>query len=235
MKYLISLYIWIVGLLFIGMMLIIGILLSYFLPKKSVDRFVKWACRFSLKLMLVRIETEGEENLDPDKTYLFMANHVSLFDVPVLEGYIPHFVRAIEADRQFKWPVYGYAVRRFGNIPINRKNIHASIQSMKKAEDWLKAGNSLIIMPEAHRTTDGKMRSFKKLPFHVAKQAGISIAPIGLSGLYHLKARHSWLIRPTRVLIKFGSPVPAETVNRLSEVDLRDHVREKISALIERP
>jgi 1-acyl-sn-glycerol-3-phosphate acyltransferase len=234
-KILISIYIWTIGLVSIGLMLIIGIVLSYFLSQKAVDRFIKFGCRLSLKLMLIRVETAGEEYIKPAQTYLFMANHVSLFDVPVLEGYIPQFFRAIEADRQFKWPIYGFAVRRLGNIPISRESIHASIRSMKKAVQWLKLGNSLMILPEGHRTLDGKLGPFKKLPFHVAKQADVEILPIGTSGLFHLKAKKTWIIRPTRVTVKIGPSIPLNSVRDLSETELRDHVREKIEQLIERP
>lgn len=107
-----------------------------------------------------------------------MSNHASLFDIPLLEAYIPTFVRGVEALRQFKWRVYGWAIRRVGNIPIDRKNIHASIKSMKKTEKILKKGQSIVILPEGHRTLDGNLGQFKKLPFHLAKQAGVPIIPI---------------------------------------------------------
>jgi 1-acyl-sn-glycerol-3-phosphate acyltransferase len=235
MKYLISLYIWIIGFLSIGITLIIGIIISFFLPGKTVDQFVKAGCRVCLWLMCVRVDTEGKENIKSEKTYLFMSNHVSLFDVPVLEGYIPKYARGIEADRQFKWPVYGWAVRRFGNIPISRENIHASISSMKLAAEKLKSRLSIIVLPEGHRAPDGIMGPFKKLPFYLAKEADVPIVPIGLSGMFHLKPLHSWLIRPTRVKIKFGSPIPCDVIEKLSVVELRDHVREAIASLVERP
>lgn len=234
-KIIISIYIWVIGIVSIGLMLITGILLSFLLPQRTVDHFVKAGCRFCLKLMFIRVQVDGSEHIDPKRTYLFMANHVNIFDVPVLEGYVPHFFRAVEADRQFKWPVYGYAVRRFGNIPIDRSNIHRSIQSMKKAAQWLKTGNSLMILPEGHRTLDGKLGNFKKLPFHVAKQANVPILPIGMSGLFHLKAKKSWIIRPARVTVKIGQPVPVDRIRVFSETELRDHVREKIQQLIKRP
>ncbi|MBN1780772.1 1-acyl-sn-glycerol-3-phosphate acyltransferase [bacterium] len=235
MKWVVSLYIWTVGLLSIGILLIIGILISFVLPPRHVDKVIKTGCRICLRLMCVRVEVEGAETVDPDKTLLFMANHVSLFDVPVLEGYIPKFVRAVEADRQFKWPVYGWAVRRFGNIPISRESVHASIKSMSRVGDRLKSGLSMVIMPEGHRTLDGQMRPFKKLPFHLAKEADVEILPIGLSGLFHLKAKKSWHIRPTNVKIRFGSPVSRDIIRKLSVTELRDHVRERIAELVERP
>ncbi len=186
-----------------------------------------------MKMLLIPVEIEGEENVIPGKTYIFMANHQSLFDVPVLEGYIPQFFRGVEAENHFQWPVYGWAVRRFGNIPIKRESIHESIRSMKKAEKWIKSGNSLTILPEGHRTLDGNLKPFMKLPFHMAKHADVEIIPIGLSGLFELKSKHSWHIQPTSIKVRFGSPVQIETVRELSTIALRDHIRNRIKKLIE--
>jgi 1-acyl-sn-glycerol-3-phosphate acyltransferase len=161
-----------------------------------------------------------------------MCNHSSLFDIPLLEAYIPTFVRGVEALRQFKWPVYGWAIRRAGNIPIDRKNVHSSIKSMKITEKILKEGKSIVILPEGHRTLDGKLGPFKKLPFHLAKQAGVPVIPIGLSGLFELKNKGSWLIRPRPVTIKFGQPISPEKIQSLSTEELRDFVRKKIQSLI---
>jgi 1-acyl-sn-glycerol-3-phosphate acyltransferase len=235
MKILVSLYLWIVGLVSLGLILISGIALSFVLRPAAVDRFLKTACRAFLKVMHVRLEVQGAEAVPRDRAVLFMANHVSLFDVPVLEAAIPVFMRGVEADRQFRWPLYGWAVRRFGNIPIRREDVHASIRSMGRAGEWLRAGRSLAVMPEGHRTKDGRLGPFKKLPFHLAKQAGVDIVPMGLSGLYHLKAKHSWIVRPTTVTVKFGAPVAYETIRQLSVEQLRDRIRGEISGLIERP
>jgi 1-acyl-sn-glycerol-3-phosphate acyltransferase len=106
---------------------------------------------------------------------------------------------------------------------------------MKKTEKILKEGKSIVILPEGHRTLDGNLGSFKKLPFHLAKQAGIQIIPIGLSGLFQLKHKGSWLILPKPVKIKFGQPIPPDKIQSLSTEELRDFTREKIQNLIEQP
>ncbi|MBN1893272.1 1-acyl-sn-glycerol-3-phosphate acyltransferase, partial [bacterium] len=155
--------------------------------------------------------------------------------VPLVAAAIPVFVRGIEATRQFKWPFYGWVVRRLGNIPIERENIHGAIKAIHRAEEKLKSGVSMVVMPEGHRTRDGRMQPFKKLPFFLAKQAGVPIAPMGLSGLYELKRLGSWMIRPAPVRVRFGDPIPAETVRSLSEVELMNLTRERIRVLVDEP
>ncbi len=233
MKYLVSLYIWTVGSLYFVCLCFITIFLTLFLKPETFDPFLKKSFKLLFMIIFVKVRVEGEENVAPNQTYLFMANHVSLFDIPLLAAYIPTFVRAVEALRQFKWPVYGWAIRRLGNIPIDRKNIHASIRSMKKTEQVLKKGKSIAILPEGHRTLDGRLGPFKKLPFHLAKQANVPIIPIGLSGLFQLKNKGSWVIRPRPITIRFGRPVSPEKIGKLSKEDLNVHIFNQISALID--
>ena len=178
---------------------------------------------------------EGTDKIDPDQTYLFMSNHASLFDVPLLGSYIPKLVRGIEADRQFKWPFYGWLVRRLENIPISRESIHASIKSIRKAEEYLRTGISMVILPEGPRTKDGEILPFNKLPFFLARQAEVAVVPIGLSGLFTLKAVNSWLIHPHTIKMKFGEIIPVNQVKELSVIELRDLIKEKIESLIEYP
>jgi 1-acyl-sn-glycerol-3-phosphate acyltransferase len=234
-KVILSIYLWIVGLLVIGIGLILGIVLSFLLPPKILDHYVKFMCRFLLRVMCIRVKVEGAETINSGRTMIFMGNHVSAFDVPLVEGYVPAFVRAVEAHSHFSWPIYGWAIKRFGNIPIRREDVHSSIRSIRTAETRLAAGRSLAIMPEGSRTIDGSLRPFKKLPFFLAKQVDAEIVPMGLSGLFTLKSKHSWIIRPTTIKLKFGKAISRETIQRLSVEELKNLVREEISKLIERP
>jgi len=233
MKHLVSLYVWFVGGLYFVCLCFITIFLTFFLKPKTFDPFLKKSFKLLFKIIFVKVRVEGAENVGPNQTYLFMSNHVSLFDIPLLAAYIPIFVRGVEALRQFKWPVYGWAIRRLGNIPIDRKNIHASIRSIKKTEQVLREGTSIAILPEGHRTLDGRLGPFKKLPFHLAKQAKVPIIPIGLSGLFQLKNRTSSVIRPRPITIRFGIPVSPDTIETLSKEDLNSLIHDQVSVLID--
>ena len=137
MRMVISILLWAVGFLYFGICCTIVIVLTFFLSSQTIDPLIKKMLRILLIIMFIHVESEGEEKIDRDSTCLFMSNHVNLFDIPLLQGYIPNFVRGIEANLQFKWPFYGWAIRRLGNIPIDRENIHASIRSIApRAPTW---------------------------------------------------------------------------------------------------
>jgi 1-acyl-sn-glycerol-3-phosphate acyltransferase len=232
---LLSLYLWVVGFIYITAFLVVTILACLLFDPRVYNTPLKRMLRYLFKVLHISVRVEGAENIKSDVTYLFMSNHVSIFDMPVLGGFIPGFVRGLEAERQFRWPLYGTVTRCLGNIPINRENVFRAMKGIKAAEKWIKGRRSLLILPEGHRTLDGRLRPFKRLPFYLAKRVGVDIAPIGLSGLFGLKSKGSWIIRPAPLKIKFGPIIPASLVRRLSDAELRDLTHERIKELIEWP
>jgi len=232
---LVSAYMWTMGLAVIGWFCLNTIMASLFLPSGAYDPHIKRILRRLFQFLFIPVRVEGRGALDPARPYLYMSNHVSLFDMPLLGGWVPGILRAVEAERQFRWPLYGLAVRRLGNIPIRRDKVFSSVRSLHKAVRKLAQRKSLVIMPESSRTMDGELRPFKRLPFLLAKQAGVDLVPVGMSGLFSLKSKRSWHIRPGPLKLKFGEVIPAATVENLSIDELRDLTRERIRALVEWP
>jgi 1-acyl-sn-glycerol-3-phosphate acyltransferase len=235
MKFLISVFIWIAGIIYITFFLLFTLVCTYTFPERIYDPWIKKMLRFLFFLLGTKVEVEGRQYVTPGKTYLFMANHVSLFDPPLLGGFIPGKVRGMEAHVHFSWPLYGFVMKRLGNIPVDRESVHKSIISFRKVQNLLESGRSMIILPEGHRTLDGRTRPFKKLPFAMAKQTNNGIIPIGLSGLYNLKRKGSWIIRPSKIKISFGPEITTDQIASLSVSDLRDHVQNEIAKLVVRP
>ena len=197
-------------------------------PGRALLRFLVW-------VFGGRVRVEGLEKLDRSRTYLFMPNHVSLFDVPLVGGYLPFYARGVEAAEQFKWPLIGWFIRAIGNIPIERGSPHASWASLERAAQEIQKGKSIIIMPEGTRTRSGQPGAFKKLPFRLAQLAGVDVVPIGTSGLFRFKSRVSWLVRPGPILLKIGTPVSCEEIKSKSVEEVSSLVREKMMELIEYP
>jgi 1-acyl-sn-glycerol-3-phosphate acyltransferase len=235
MSVLVSAYMWTAGLVIFAWFCLSIIVASVFLPSGAYDPYIKRILRRMFQLLFIPVRVEGRRRLDPSRPYLYMSNHVSLFDMPLLGGWVPGILRSVEAERQFRWPLYGLAVRRVGNIPIRREAVFSSMASLRRARRLLGRRRSLVIMPEGSRTTDGRLGPFKRLPFLLAKQAGVDLVPVGMSGLFSLKSKRSWRIRPGPLKLSFGEVIPAAEVARLSIDELRDLTRERIGGLIEWP
>jgi 1-acyl-sn-glycerol-3-phosphate acyltransferase len=226
---------WTVGLAVFSWFCLNAIVASLFLPVGVYNPYITRILRRLFQFLFIPVRVEGRGALDPRRPYLYMSNHVSLFDMPLLGGWVPGVVRSVEAERQFHWPLYGLAARRLGNIPIRREAVFSSMRSLRKAVHRLAQSRSLLIMPEGTRTLDGKLGPFKRLPFLLAKQAGVDLVPVGMSGLFSLKSKRSWRIRPGPLKVKFGAVIPDATVARLSIEELRDLTRDRILALIDWP
>jgi 1-acyl-sn-glycerol-3-phosphate acyltransferase len=233
MKFLLSGLLYIIAILnflFIGFSVIVC---TYLFKPKQYDKFVKFLCRFFLSSLFIRVKTSGLNNFDPNKTYVFMSNHVNIFDVFLLPGYIPNFARGVEQERHFNWPVWGKVTSRFGNIPINQTKLKSALNSLKLAEQAINGGTSIIILPEGHRTRDGEMRPFMRGPFLLAQKTKADIIPVAIIGAYEIKSVNHWLIRPGTLQLVFGETITNEKTKHLSSKELRDLVKEKIQALID--
>ncbi|MBC8346799.1 MAG: 1-acyl-sn-glycerol-3-phosphate acyltransferase [Candidatus Marinimicrobia bacterium] len=170
---------------------------------------------------------------DPDKgPYLYLMNHESLFDGFMMVAGIRHYFTGIGAVEQFSYPVWGYLVKKYGVIPIVRQKLKTAITSLEKLEEAIKKGTSMMIAPEGTRTLTGKLGPFKKGPFHVAKNTGVTIVPVGLIGAYKAKNKNDWRIKPGILTIVFGDPIIKEDYENLSLDELQELVKEKILKLI---
>lgn len=183
--------------------------------------------------MFIRVKVALPDGFDYKGRYIFMPNHVSLIDSPLMAAYIPQFINALEAKEHFSWPIYGKLVARWGNIPIDRKSIRASYNSIKEAGLRVKNTNSIIVFPEGGRTSNGELMRFKKMPFHLAKEAEVAIVPVGVSGIFSINPKGTWLLKPGKVLLKLGTPIPFEKVKLLSTEELMAETRAKVLDLIE--
>jgi len=228
MRPIIVAYQWLIGGTLFFVFLMSSFLLTFILPLRLLDVYVKGMLRFIIRVLFIRVKIEGVEHLEPGKSYLFLPNHVSFLDIPLFGGYIPRFLRGVEADRQHKWPVYGWAMKRLGNITIDRSSAQSSMKSLQKAADYIKNDCSIILFPEGGRTSDGSLRPFKKLPFLMAKQAQCDIVPIAMKGMFEVNRKNTLSVTAGTIHLYFGQPITADVIAKMEVTELRDMVREQI-------
>ncbi len=223
------------GILLLFLVLLLVTIQTLLNRQKLFDPAIKWLCRIFPLLFGIRVKTRGLEKIDPEKTYIFMANHVNIFDGFLLYGYIPHFFRGVELEDHFSWPVWGTITKKMGNIPISQKNTADALKSLSKANEALSKGTSITILPEGHRTRNGKLQSFMRGPFLMAKNSEADIVPIAMKGLWKIKSVKSVIVRPGTVELVFGDPVAYEYYKDLSDRKLRNRVKDIISSLLDSP
>ena len=229
----VSLYIWTVLFDMAFIILITGLLLLFVSNARVVFRAVRAMLRFMFKIMFVKVEVEYPKDFDFDQSYIIMPNHITFWDIPVICSVLPNYTFGIEAESHFSWPIYGFFIRKYGTLPIDRKNILASFRTFETAAKNMKEKRaSLLVFPEGHRSDDGKIQEFKKIPFKMAQIVKVPILPCGTSGLGAL-APKGFFITPGRVKVKYGDPVPVSEYESLRPEVAAKMVRDKVIALSE--
>ena len=162
---------------------------------------------FGVRLVGVKIEIRGMENLEAGRNYIFMANHTSNLDPPVLLPTIPGRCSVLVKKELFRVPVLGTGMKMASLVPVDRSDREAAIESVNAATAVLRQGLHMLIFPEGTRSRDGRLLPFKKGPFHLAINAGVFIAPVTLLGTYELWPKSRFALRPGRVAVVFHQPI----------------------------
>ena len=219
MRSLSSIYYWMIGLGYFGPVLFILLLRSFFQEPAAYDPWLKRCLNTLFKLINSTPELEFAEDIPVGEPLIFMANHSSLIDIPLLKAVIPGFFLGIIAEDQLKYPLYGSVVKRVGNIPIQRDNIRGSLKSFNHAKQRLQEGVHITVLPEGGRSLDGQLIPFKRLAFHFARESGAHIVPMSISGVFKMKNKGSFHLKPGKIIVRFGSIIRAET---MADMDLDD-------------
>ena len=214
-----GLFFFIFGLLYLAAALTVG--------PNGAHKLGRFACRGTLWCAGLRLRQVGCFPAITDGPYLYLFNHSSLLDTFVVIALIPEFTTAVGKKEQFKMPFWGWILRRWGAVPIDRGNLDSAIQSLNAVEISVKSGRSLLLAPEGTRSLDGCLGPFKKGPFHIAKRTMTPIIPMAISGAFEAKKKGSWLLSPGIIHVNVGSPV------RFSEDISVDTLRQQTRQIFE--
>jgi 1-acyl-sn-glycerol-3-phosphate acyltransferase len=231
LRALFSVIIWPIATLMFLLAATLYITVSLFFPPRELHRLASFLCRFVLLCAGQWLSVKGSVPDPKNGPHLYLFNHVSLFDQFILIAAIREFVTGVGALKQFSWPVWGLIVRRYGIIPIQRRNLKKAIHSIDLAEEEVRKGVSLMIAPEGTRTLTGKLGPFKKGPFHLALHTNITIIPVAFINAFRAKNKNDWRIRPGRLIAYFGEPIKNIEYKGQSVEELQQNVRERIIGL----
>jgi len=156
-----------------------------------------------------RIRVRGAFPDTRDGPYLYLFNHCSMLDTLIMIAVIPEFTGALGKAEQFKIPIWGWILRRWGAIPVHRGKLQEAIKSVNEAKEIVRNGRSVLVAPEGTRSEDGNLGPFKKGPFHLARATDVKILPLFIQGSYYAKRKGSWLLRPSRIEVRVGEVAPS--------------------------
>jgi 1-acyl-sn-glycerol-3-phosphate acyltransferase len=172
--------------------------------------------RLGLRLAGIRLQVEGLEGVPAGVACIFMSNHVSNLDPPVLLPLIPMRTSVFLKRSLMKIPVLGYGMRLAEFVPVDRGgSVEGAQESTERAKAVLQKGIAISTFVEGTRSRDGRLLPFKKGPFYLAMESGAPCIPISISGTESMMRKGSLRIRPGVVRVVFHAPIyPVEVVSR---------------------
>lgn len=179
----------------------------------------------------VRVACRREVPLDPGRSYVFLANHQSMFDIPLLIGTSPVQLRFAAKRSLFRIPVFGWAIRAGGFIPVDRGDRAKARATFAAAHERLRGGTSVLLFPEGSRSLDGRLHRFERGGFLVALKTGLPIVPVGVRGTLAAQRRGSFRITPARVEVRYGAPIDPAPYGIRGRAQLEADVRARLEEL----
>ncbi len=182
------------------------------------------------KLVLgLKIEVTGREGIDPATTYIFMPNHISLLDGPLMFIVIPQFVRVIVKQELFRIPVLAQAMRIAEFIPVDRKGREGGKQAILRSIRLIQEkGHSFLIFPEGTRSRSGRLQNFRRGGFYLALETGSPIVPVSIIGSFELMPKGAFFTRRGTIRVVMHDPIFVEGMDKESMPDLIDATRAKV-------
>ena len=177
------------------------------------------------------VKVEGLDKIDTSKPQVYVVNHLSAFDIPVLYTYLRFQFRILAKKELFRYPFMGWHLRRSGQIPVVLENPKASVRSLNLAVAAIRKGNSLVIFPEGGRSPDGQLHLFMGGAFYAAVKAQVDVVPIALVGTYEMLKMNSYHIKPGPVQMIVGAPISTAGMSTRDIAKITERARQAIGEL----
>jgi 1-acyl-sn-glycerol-3-phosphate acyltransferase len=191
-----------------------------------------------LVLFGVRLKIVGADNIDHSRNYVFVSNHVSFMDIPVLLAGIDDDIRLTYRSTLARMPIWGWALRFGPFLMIDRSSPMKAQRTIQRAITMLQSGASIQLFPEGTRSATGKLQPFKRGAFNLAYEAKAAIIPVAIRGVHAIMPRTSYIPRwGGKVELLIGQPIPANAVpqeeTRAEELRLMHLAEEKVREMLE--
>lgn len=200
-----------------------------FFPRFCNQVLVPAWCRLNTYAVFSTTRVTGEQYIDPEQSYIIVANHLSNFDILALYGWLKLDIRWVMKQELRKIPLFGAAAEKLGHICVDRKNPERARSQMVSAQQQFTAGSSIIFFPEGTRSEDGELKPFKSGAFKMAKELQLPILPVAIVGTDAMASARSVQIYPGTAEVRIQSPITTADVNSLTVGELNKMARDAIA------
>jgi len=204
------------------------ILFSHWNKALWLNRFISFWGRTFLYAFFIPVSVSGLENIKKGQSYIFIANHQSMFDIWTIYGWLPVTFRWLMKQELRKIPLVGTACKLLGHVYIKRGSAAAARESLAEVEHTLQDGICTVIFPEGTRSLNGETGPFKKGAFRIALDLNLPIIPISLSGCFEVMNRKAHYVTRHPVHMHVGKPIMPEQFDKEDPQKTIDLIREEV-------
>jgi 1-acyl-sn-glycerol-3-phosphate acyltransferase len=229
-----SMFLW--GMSWLHFLIAVPILiaLAVVLDPRRHDWLQRGLCRRIAFFSGARVVAKKAPGFDEKRTSIFMVNHVNLLDPFMLYCAIPQLVRGWELESHFRIPIYGWLMKRFGNVPVPTVRGPKELKRLwRLTREAINSGISLIIFPEAKRTRDGHVNEFEDGGFRLAQQLGVPIVPVSMVGSFQHLRTEDWILRPSTITVFLHDTIETKGMRKEDVPALKERVKKIIAAPVE--
>ena len=184
--------------------------------------------RLILAISRVKVQVRGLEKLESEGVYIFVANHLSMFDIWAFLGCLPYQFKFVAKASLFRWPFLGWHLTRAGYIPVDRQHPRQILRTFQATGAKILSGFSLVIFPEGMRTWGQEVAPFKRGSFVLARYTGAAIVPVTIIGSHRRLRRGSVFIRPGKMEMIIHTPISQNQYRKLKLGTLTQKVHRTI-------
>ena len=198
------------------------------------ERAMRLWARAIVRSSFLRAQIVGLENIAPNQAYIFCANHLSYLDPPLIAALLPNRLRFLAKRSLFRIPVFGWAMRRMGQLPLDRENAREASRNLAAAVREFGAGSSIVVFPEGGRSVDGRLAPFLSGGFRLAISLQAPVVPVAIQGTREALAPGSLYIRGGTVRVLVGRPIATRGFAPRDREALTRKVTTAIEAMLQR-
>jgi 1-acyl-sn-glycerol-3-phosphate acyltransferase len=194
------------------------------LTKRTADKWSRSLVRWSGS----KVTVIGNENIPKEGGILFVGNHQSNMDIPILMGFVERekgFIAKLELK---KMPVISTWMNHIGCLFMDRNDIRQSLKVINQGADMMKNGHALVIFPEGTRSSDGVVGEFKPGSLKLAVKAKVPIIPFTIRGSGNIMPKGKFEVRPTNVEVIISEPIKLDELEDMDSNNITELVRNKI-------
>ena len=178
----------------------------------------------------LHLTVRGLDHIQAGSNYVYVSNHASLFDIPVVIAGIPDQIRLVYKKELEKIPIFGWSLKWGAYVAIDRSNRIEAKRSVEEATRKIRGGASVLLFAEGTRSADGRLQPFKRGAFNLAVKSGAPVLPLTINGTFRILPKYSLSVRPGSVELVLEPPIPVHPdAGKDEEMRVMELVHEAIS------